>query len=250
MKIYLLAASALLMAACNNSTDNAATTAPGADSAAAAAAATTTPSVDSSGFQSLFDGKSTTGWHSYGKATAGAAWKAADGVLSLDTSVKDAGDLVTDNSYENFDLKLDWKISKNGNSGIIFLIQEDTAKYDKTYKSGPEMQVLDNDGHPDGKITKHRAGDLYDLIKSTAEPVKPVGEWNQAEIIVNKGKLELKLNGVTTVATTLWDDNWKKLVAGSKFKDMPNWGTFTSGKIALQDHGNVVSYRNIVIKKL
>ena len=250
MKIIVLAASVLLLAACNNATDNAATTTAGADSAAAAAAAATTPAVDSSGFQSLFDGKSTAGWHSYGKATASPAWKAADGVLSLDTSIKDAGDLVTDNSYENFDLKLEWKISKNGNSGVIFLIQEDTAKYDKTYKSGPEMQVLDNDGHPDGKILKHRAGDLYDLIKSTSEPVKPVGEWNQAEIVINKGKLELKLNGVTTVSTTLWDDNWKKLVAGSKFKDMPNWGTFTSGKIALQDHGNVVSYRNIVIKKL
>jgi Domain of Unknown Function (DUF1080) len=250
MKITLLAASVLLLAACNNSTDSAATKEnAGADSAAATAAAST-PAVDSSGFQSLFDGKSTAGWHTYGKTTAGTAWKAADGVLTLDTSVKDADDLVTDNVYENFDLKLEWKISKNGNSGVIFLIQEDTAKYDRTYKSGPEMQVLDNDGHPDGKILKHRAGDLYDLIKSASEPVKPVGEWNQAEIIINKGKLELKLNGVTTVSTTLWDDNWKKLVAGSKFKDMPNWGTFTSGKIALQHHGNVVSYRNIVIKKL
>ena len=249
MKLALLAAGATVLLAACNSSEAPSTSTGNSDSAAKAGAAATT-GFDSAGYQPLFDGKTTAGWHTYGKTTASPAWKAADGVLSLDTSIKDAGDLVTDNEFANFDLKLEWKISKNGNSGVIFLIQEDTAKYDKTYKSGPEMQVLDNDGHSDGKITKHRAGDLYDLIKSTSEPVKPVGEWNQAELIVNKGKLDLILNGVTTVSTTLWDDNWKKLVAGSKFKDMPNWGTFTSGKIALQDHGNVVSYRNIVIKKL
>jgi len=89
---------------------------------------------------------------------------------------------VTDEEYENFDLKLEWKIAKNGNSGIIFFVHEDTAKYKATYETGPEMQVLDNDGHPDGKIVKHRAGDLYDLISCRKETVKPVGEWNAAEI--------------------------------------------------------------------
>ena len=208
------------------------------------------------GWVSLFDGKTTSGWHSYGREAATDRWKVVDGVLCLDTSKKNSpakqvgGDLVSNAEYGNFDLKLEWKISPNGNSGIIFYVHEDTVKYKNTYNTGLEMQVLDNDGHADGKIHKHRAGDLYDLIKSTSEPVKPVGEWNQAEIIVNKGKLELKLNGVTTVSTTLWDDNWKKLVAGSKFKTMPNWGTFTSGKIALQDHGNTVWYKNIMIKKL
>ncbi len=208
------------------------------------------PATSKDGWVSLFDGKTTAGWHTYGQPKAGARWKVMHGAISIDTSVKNGGDLVTNKTYTNFDLKLEWKISKNGNSGILFYIQEDTVKYKETYKSGPEMQVLDNDGHPDGKITKHRAGDLYDLIKSSSEPVKPVGEWNQAEIIANKGKLELKLNGVTVVSTTMWDDNWKQLVAGSKFKSMPNWATFTSGKIALQDHGNAVWYRNIMIKKL
>ena len=247
MKIYLLAACVTVLAACNNASE---TKTPATDSAAATNASTATTSTADSSWKPLFDGTTTSGWHTYGKPTAEARWKVMDGALSIDTTVKEGGDLVTDNSYENFDLKLEWKIAKNGNSGVIFLVQEDTVKYKHTYNSGPEMQVLDNDGHPDGKIIKHRAGDLYDLIKSTSEPVKPVGEWNQAEIIVNKGKLELMLNGVTTVSTTLWDDNWKKLVAGSKFKDMPNWGTFTSGKIALQDHGNAVWYRNVQVKKL
>ena len=248
MKISALAAGLLLLTACNNSTDTtSAATLPGTDTAAAGKMAAAN---SSGGWQTLFDGNSKTGWHSYGKSIADSTFKVTDGVLMLDTSVKHGTDLVTNDSYENFDLKLEWKISKNGNSGVIFLVQEDTAKYKNTYNSGPEMQVLDNDGHPDGKITKHRAGDLYDLIKSASEPVKPVGEWNQAEITINKGKLDLILNGVTTVSTTLWDENWKKLVAGSKFKDMPNWGTFTSGKIALQNHGNTVWYRNIMIKKL
>ena len=199
----------------------------------------------------LFDGKTTAGWHTYGQKTAGAAWKVVDGALVLDVASKTGrGDLVTDKSYDNFDLKLEWKISPKGNSGVIFYVKEDTVKYKHSYNSGLEMQVLDNDGHPDGKITKHRAGDLYDLIKSSSEPVKAVGEWNQAEIIANKGKLKLLLNGVKVVSTTLWNDEWKTLIAGSKFKDMPDWGSFKSGKIALQDHGNEVAYRNIEIKKL
>jgi len=202
------------------------------------------------GWQTLFDGKTTKGWHSYGKTTVGSAWKVTDGALYLDNTNKDGGDLVTDGEYENFDLKLDWKISKNGNSGIIINIHEDPAKYKETYRTGPEIQVLDNDGHSDGKIIKHRAGDLYDLIKSSSEPVKPVGEWNQVEIISNNSKLQIFVNGVNVVTTTMWDNNWKQLIAGSKFKDMPDFGTFKSGKIALQDHGNAVWYRNIQIKKL
>jgi hypothetical protein len=210
---------------------------------------------DTAGWVSLFDGKTTAGWHSYGKTTAGDAWKVADGVLYLDTLKKTGwqttgGDICTADEYENFDLKLEWKIAPKGNSGIIFYIHEDTAKYDYVWKTGPEMQVLDNDGHDDGKIIKHHAGDLYDLISCSKETVKPVGEWNQVEIISVNGKLDFILNGTNVVSTTMWEDNWKKLIAGSKFKDMPDFGTYKKGKIALQDHGNMVSYRNIRIKKL
>ncbi|RZJ51089.1 MAG: DUF1080 domain-containing protein, partial [Flavobacterium sp.] len=149
------------------------------------------------GFKPLFDGKTTKGWHSYGKNSAGAGWKVEDGILHFDPEMaKDGqgGDLVTDAEFENFHLKLDWKISPNGNSGILFYVNENPEKYKDTYNTGLEMQVLDNDGHPDGKIIKHRAGDLYDLIQSKSEPVKPVGEWNTAEVISKKGKLTLILN--------------------------------------------------------
>ncbi|MHA4894449.1 3-keto-disaccharide hydrolase [Pedobacter sp. PWIIR3] len=205
----------------------------------------------SKGFTKLFDGKSTSGWHTYGKTAASTKWKADAGTLHfVPSSEGDGGDLVTDKAYSNFHLKIDWKVAPKSNSGIIFYVQDDPQKYGATYMTGPEMQVLDNDGHPDGKITKHRAGNLYDLIQSSSEPVKPVGEWNTAEIIANKGSLELKLNGISVVKTTLWDQNWKELVAKSKFAAWEGFGAFKSGKIALQDHGDEVWYKNIMIKEL
>lgn len=208
------------------------------------------------GWVSLFDGKTTAGWHSYGKTTIGEAWKVADGAIYLDTTQKDGwqikggGDIVTNDEFENFHLKLEWKIAPNGNSGIIFYVHEDTAKYKYVWYTGPEMQVLDNNGHSDAKIPKHRAGDLYDLISCSKETVKPAGEWNEAEIVSNNGKLDLFLNGTNVVSTNMWDSAWKQLLAGSKFKDMADFGTYKKGRIALQDHGNAVWYRNIKIKKL
>jgi hypothetical protein len=129
-------------------------------------------------------------------------------------------------------------------------VQEDPAKYAYAWQTGPEMQVLDNAGHPDAKIEKHRAGDLYDLVASSPETVKPAGEWNEIEIISNNGQLEFYQNGAKVLSTRMWDESWKKLIAGSKFRDMPGFGTFKSGKIALQDHGDDVWYRNIRIKRL
>lgn len=204
------------------------------------------------GFVALFDGKTTNGWHTYGKTTVGNGWKTENGVIHLDPTAKqnDGGDLVTDKEYGNFHLKIEWKVAPKANSGILFHVHEDLAKYNQTYSTGPEMQVLDNEGHPDGKITKHRSGDLYDLVKSSSEPVKPVGQWNKAEIISNNGKLEFILNGVKVVSTTQFDDNWKTLIAGSKFAKWEGFGTFKTGKIALQDHGDEVWFRNILIKEL
>lgn len=216
---------------------------------------TLTDAEKQEGWQLLFDGTTKNGWHIYNKKSDGAAWKLEDGALWLDSTYKvdgkraGGGDLVTDEEYENFELSLEWKIGKGGNSGIIFLVKED-AKYDATYFTGPEMQVLDNTGHSDASIVKHRAGDLYDLITASPETVKPAGEWNEVRIIINKGALEFYLNGSKVVTTTLWDDNWKKMVAASKFKAWKDFGTFKSGRIALQDHGDPVWYRNIKIRKL
>ncbi len=204
----------------------------------------------------LFDGKTTNGWHSYGEKTAGTAWKAIDGALVFDPTAKvngkGGGDLVTNEGFDSFHLQLEWKIAKNGNSGIIFFVQDNPAKYDYTFHTGPEMQVLDNDGHADAKIVSHRAGNLYDLIVGKEGHVKPFGEWNKVDIISSKGILELKMNEVTIVKTHLGDDSWKELIRRSKFArgETPDFGKVFSGHIALQDHGDQVSYRNIRIQKL
>jgi hypothetical protein len=215
---------------------------------------TLTPAEKSAGWKLLFDGRTTNGWHSYNKKTIGGAWKAENGALRIDASAKAAqpasgGDIVTQDEYENFDLKLQWKISKGGNSGVLFLIKE-SPKYEESYVTGPEMQVLDNDGHPDGKIHKHRAGDLYDLIASSSEPVHAVGEWNDVEIKLDHARLDLFVNGVRVVSTTMWDANWDALVKGSKFAAMPGFAKSKTGHIDLQDHGFDVWFRNIKIRKL
>jgi hypothetical protein len=211
---------------------------------------TLTAAEKNDGWISLFDGKTTNGWHTYNEAKAGNAWQVDDGAIHLNSKSKDGrGDIVTSKEFTNFDLKIEWKISPKGNSGIIFYVKED-PKIEASFESGPEMQVLDNNGHPDGKIPKHRAGDLYDLISCSKETVKPVGEWNQVEIIANNGDLKLFLNGYNVVHTTMWDDNWRKMIAGSKFKEWPVFGTFKSGRIDLQDHGDEVWFRNIKIKNL
>src|SRR5690606_1665410 len=124
------------------------------------------------------------------------------------------------------------------------------AKYPETYNTGLEMQILDNDGHPDGKIHKHRAGDLYDLIPCSKETVNSPGNWNKVDIISDKGHLEFHLNGTKVVETTLWDADWKDLISKSKFASMPGFSTYKKGRIALQDHGDEVWYRNIRIRKL
>ena len=203
----------------------------------------------------LFDGQTFNGWSKYGGGEVGKAWKIENGELYLDAANKagwqtgDGGDIVTNEEFENFHFKYEWKIAPNGNSGVIFLVHE-SPEYQYPWQTGPEMQVLDNAGHPDAKIISHRAGDLYDLIVSSEETVKPAGEWNQAEIVINQGKLDFFLNGVNIVSTQLFTPEWEALIAKSKFKDMPGFGKYKKGKISLQDHGDVVHYRNLLIKKL
>jgi hypothetical protein len=219
---------------------------------------TLTADEQAAGWQLLFDGKTIQHWHNYGKTTIGQSWVVSDGAIHLDArpgkdghwQAADGGDIISNESYQNFEFSVDWKIDTCGNSGIFFNVVEDTAKYDYGWKSGPEMQVLDNACHPDAKITKHRAGDLYDLISCKTETVKPGLQWNTAKIISKSGHLEQWLNGVKVVEVQMFTPEWEQLIAGSKFKEWPGFGKSDSGRIGLQDHGNKVWFKNIKIKKL
>jgi Domain of Unknown Function (DUF1080) len=203
------------------------------------------------GWQSLFNGKTTEGWHNYGKKDISALWKVENNCLIM--SQKGAGDIATDKEYENFEFELEWKISEGGNSGIYYLVNENLEKYTKGWNTGPEMQVLDDDKHPDatkGKDGNHQAGSLYDLIPATNKQLKPVGEWNVAKIIVNKGKVEHWLNGSKVVSYDLDSPEFIAVVKASKFSAHPDFAKFRKGRIVLQDHGDLVWYRNIRIRKL
>ncbi|MES2730929.1 MAG: DUF1080 domain-containing protein [Bacteroidota bacterium] len=197
----------------------------------------------------LFGGKNTDAWRGFHKETMPSGWKVDNGTLTL--GEKGAGDIITKDEYENYELELEWKISEGGNSGIIYNVVED-PKYKNTYETGPEMQVLDNDRHPDAKLGKNSnrtAGSNYDLI-SPAKPAKPAGAWNKARLVVNKGHVEHWLNGVKVVEYQLWSPEWEELVKNSKFTAFPDYGKAKKGHIALQDHGDKVWYRNIRIRTL
>jgi hypothetical protein len=241
MQKFLVVLAVVVLAACSSSKKS---------SSEGAGHNKLTKAEEKAGWKLLFDGKTTAGWHVYNKKTDGAAWKVQDGTLFFDPEERGhGGDIVSDGEYENFHLKMEWKLEPNGNSGIMFLAQED-QKYRYAYYTGPEMQMIDNNGHPDAKNIKHRAGDLYDMISSSPENVKAPGEWNQIEIIVNKARLELRQNGVTVVKTAMWDNNWRKMIENSKFKTLNDFGTFRKGRFDLQDHGNKVWFRNIKVRVL
>jgi hypothetical protein len=207
----------------------------------------------------LFDGTSTEGWRNYNKATfPETGWEIVDGTLHCIGSGRGeaggkGGDIIYDKKYSNFDLKLEWKISEGGNSGIFYLAQE--VPDWEIYRTAPEMQVLDNERHPDaeaGKDGNRKAGSLYDLIPAVPQNARPAGEWNTAEIKVYKGSVWHIQNGETVLEYHLWTPEWDTLVAGSKFPALnPDWAKVaTEGFIGLQDHGDDVWYRNIQIREL
>ncbi|MDO9256076.1 MAG: DUF1080 domain-containing protein [Bacteroidales bacterium] len=204
----------------------------------------------------LFDGKTTDQWRSYGKETFPKGWKINDDAIHCIGSGKgeagEGGDIITKEKFKNFELTLEWKISEGGNSGIFYLAQEIAGE--PIWKSAPEMQVLDNEKHPDAKLGvdgNRQAGSLYDLIPAKPQNAKPVGEWNSVKIMVYKGTVVHYQNGVQVLEYHLWTDEWKKMCANSKFKDFSNFvNTATEGFIGLQDHGDDVWYRNIKIRKL
>ncbi len=162
------------------------------------------------------------------------------------------GDIITKKMYKNFELSLEWKVSEGGNSGIFYLAQEKPDQ--PIWKSAPEMQILDNEKHPDAKLGvdgNRCAGALYDLIPGNKEIVKPVGEWNHVKVLVYKGTVVHWVNGENVLEYHLWTDDWKNMVLNSKFKDYEDFlNTAEEGYIGLQDHGDDVWFRNIKIKEM
>lgn len=211
---------------------------------------TLTKAEAKAGWVLLFDGKSMENFKGFRKDAVPASWQLEEGAIAL--AGKGGGDIITKNEYENYELVIDWKISEGGNSGIIYNVSED-PQYNATYVTGPEMQVLDDLKHPDAKMGKNgnrQAGSLYDLIPLSTPAVKPVGQWNTAKLLVNKGHVEHWLNGKKVVEYQLLSPEWEAMVKGSKFASMPSYGRITKGHIALQDHGNKVWYKNIKIRTL
>ncbi len=199
--------------------------------------------------QLLFDGKTTQGWHTYLKKTAEPAWEVVGGALHLNPKAEGQGDLVTDKEYENFELTLEWNISEQGNSGIIFGVHEDPA-FHNTYETGIEMQVLDNKGAEDNKKDNHLAGSLYDMKAPLQDVSKPAGQWNSVKLRKQNGHLTFWLNNVKTVETQMGSTEWKTMIENSKFKTWKNFAMYPKGHIALQDHGHEIAFRNIRIKEL
>lgn len=207
---------------------------------------TLTTEERAAGWRLLFDGKTTRGWRNYQARTLDDRWRAIDGELTL---VKGGGgDIVTEEEFENFELEFEWKISPNGNSGLFYNVQE--GGLEAIWHTAPEMQLLDDDGHPDGRIPSHRAGANYDLQVPKYTVTKPVGEYNRSRLVVNRGHVEHWLNGRKLCEYTLWSDEWEAMVKASKFAELPAYGRARSGRIGIQDHGDRVWFRNIKIREL
>lgn len=206
------------------------------------------------GWVLLFDGKTTDEWRGYGKDAFPKRWTIEDNAIKFDGSAKgdDRGDIITKKKYQNFELKLEWRISERGNSGIFILGQE--IEGEPIFMSAPEMQVLDNDKHPDAKRGKNgnrQAGSLYDLIPASPQNAKPVGKWNKVHVTINNGKVTFNQNGKNVAEFELWTDEWKEMVKDSKFKNWPNFvNPAKEGHIGLQDHNDDVWFKNIKIKEL
>ncbi|MGQ0640097.1 MAG: 3-keto-disaccharide hydrolase [Gemmatimonadaceae bacterium] len=196
------------------------------------------------GWTVLFDGNSTSAWRGFKQQELPSGWQIVDAAL---TRVGGGGDIITRDQFGDFELELEWKLAPKGNSGIMFRVTEGDSN---TYRTGPEMQVLDDGGHRDGQNRLTSAGSNYALHPAPAGVVKPVGEWNQVRLIVRGAHVEHWLNGQKVVEYELWSPDWEAKVKASKFVAWPRYGRERRGHIALQDHGDWVAYRNIRIRAL
>ena len=199
---------------------------------------------DSGNWLVLFDGTSTNAWRGFQMESLPAGWQIEDGAL---TRVASAGDIITREEFGDFELELEWKVPPNGNSGIMYRVTEADSS---TYRTGPEYQVLDDAGHPDGRNRLTSAASAYGFYAAPAGIVKPAGEWNSARIVANGNRIEHWLNGVKVVEYELGSADWEAKLAASKFAEWKGYGRAPRGHIALQDHGDRVAFRNIRIRVL
>ena len=205
---------------------------------------TLTPEERAAGWRLLFDGHSTVGWRGWQMDSMPSGWGVREGAL---TRVRPAADIITTEKFRNFELSLEWNVAPKGNSGIFYRASEDD---DAIYWTAPEMQVLDDAGHPDGQSRLTAAGADYGLYPSPAGVVKPAGEWNQVRILVDGNHVEQWLNGVKVVEYELGSPDWEAKVKASKFATHPRYGRNAEGYIGLQEHEYRVAFRNIKIRVL
>ncbi|WP_456428785.1 3-keto-disaccharide hydrolase [Rhodocaloribacter sp.] len=213
---------------------------------------TLTEAERAGGWRLLFDGATTNGWRGYNRPDFPAGrWTVEAGTLASlpsDTSTVPA-DLVTEETFANFELRFDFKVSPGGNSGVFYLVRETPGL--AMWEVAPEYQVLDDSAYlAPGTMDMHGhlTGDNYDLHASSVQANRPAGAWNEGRIIVRDGRVEHWLNGQRTVAYELWTPEWEALVARSKFAEHPAYGQARQGRIGLQDHGHRVWFRNLKIR--
>ncbi|MCF2825486.1 glycosyl hydrolase [Pseudoalteromonas sp. HM-SA03] len=215
----------------------------------AACASTTdnqlSPQEQQAGWQLLFDGKDMSQWRNFKSDGLSSQWQVKDGAMTLTQG--GGGDILTKKQYQNFELQLDWKISKKGNSGIFVLADE---KGGAIYSHAPEIQILDNKEHPDNKIDSHLAGSIYDLFAAPSTAHKPAEAWNQVRIKLQDSHLQVWQNGVSTTSIVIGSTTWNALVKNSKFATWQGFAEGKKGHIGLQDHGDKVWFKNIKIKEL
>lgn len=202
------------------------------------------------GWKLLFDGSSMKGWRTYQNKKSN-SWSVKEGVLYCKGSASDKSDLRSDiitlDKFENFELQIDWKISPKGNSGILYMVNEQNKT---SYLSGPEYQIIDDLNFPEKLEDWQKTGANYAMDPAPAAAPNPVGQWNHTRIIVNKNHVEHWLNGKKIVEYELYSDKWKKEKSIGKWKDAPGYGMTKKGHIALQDHGSEAWFRNIKILQL
>lgn len=208
------------------------------------------------GWVDLFNGKNFEGWHTYNRGQVYDGWYIENEEIRFDYSLRKlegSSYLVSDKTFTNFELSLEWKISENGNSGVFWSVVED-AKYDYPYKTGPEIQILDDNWkeYVEGRGDINRAGSLYNLMSPSAIVSKGAGLWNQFLIHIdhNENMGFVVFNDTEVLRFPVHGPEWDKMVAKSGFKNWLDFGKAKTGHISLQDHGGTVTFRNIKIRTL